>query len=98
MVEASSRRAALKKRDPLQRGIVTVLNGAPGRAFSLPELAEEVHAAPGEVREAITYLNRIAEAFGYLPLINDTTQEVSIDPETGTVVRYALEELKRMGS
>ncbi|GAA3072781.1 hypothetical protein [Streptosporangium carneum] len=89
---------ALKKRTPLQRRIVWVLSSSPGRAFSLEELVGDPAAAPAQVQEAISYLNRIAEALGFVPLIKDTSAGVSVDPETAVVIRHALDELERMGS
>ncbi|GAA5063909.1 hypothetical protein HNP84_006821 [Thermocatellispora tengchongensis] len=71
---------------------------SPGRAFSFQELAGDPGAAPAEAREAISCLNRIAEASGFVPLIKDTSAEVSVDPETAAVARHALDELERMGS
>ncbi len=89
---------ALKKRTPLQRRIVRLLSSAPGQPLSLEDLAADAATSPAEAQEAIFYVNRIAEACGFLPLINDTPRGVSVDPETAAVVNHALDELERMRS
>lgn len=88
----------LKNRSPLQRRLVKALSESPGRILSVEGMAAQVAASPDDVHAAISHLNRWAEAFGFLPLISDTPQGASLDPETAAVVSYTLDELERMGS
>ncbi|MDG4751583.1 hypothetical protein O7630_11580 [Micromonospora sp. WMMD718] len=88
-------RALLRKLDSTGRNIVSHLAARPGRPAAAGDVAAAIGVPARDVEDGVAWINKLAEALGYLPLVVRSDSALLMSAHTCDVARQALIDAQR---
>lgn len=88
-------RALLRKLGSTGRSIVGHLAARPGRPAAVSDVAAAIGVPVRDVEDGVAWINKLAEALGYLPLVVRSDSALLMSADASEVARQALIDAQR---